>query len=59
MADGPSTQGKGNTPSSGAVRPEDLTPADLERLTELVYRLLRNDVLMHRERRGAFTAHWR
>ena len=39
--------------------PADLTAADLDRLAELVYRLLRDDLLKHRERRGSLTAHWR
>jgi hypothetical protein len=34
-------------------------PAELEQLTELVYRLLRQDVIRTRERRGETPARWR
>jgi hypothetical protein len=34
-------------------------PAELEQLAELVYRLLRQDVIGNRERRGETPARWR
>ncbi len=35
------------------------TPAELEQLTELVYRMLRDDLRLLRERHGAGVAPWR
>lgn len=53
-------------PSEGetaAADPEEadvrLDHVDLERLTELVYQLLREDVTLTRERRGDAAARWR
>lgn len=36
-----------------------LSPADLERVAGAVYRLLRDDLVHQRERRGASLGHWR
>ncbi len=36
-----------------------LKGADLERLTELVYQLLREDIIVTRERRGETARRWR
>ncbi len=47
-------------PGQAATAPEGLTPKQMEQLTEIVYRLLKEDVLRNRERRGDVLARrWR
>lgn len=45
------------TPAGGPQR--DLTPAEVERLADLVYRLLRDDLIRMRERAGGRPSPWR
>lgn len=49
----------GGRSGEGVGRGQLPTPAELEQLTELVYRMLRDDLRLLRERHGAGVAPWR
>ena len=49
-------EGERDAPAALAVAQQ---PAQMERLADLVYRLLREDIALMRERRGEIARRWR
>ena len=50
---------EGSAVASGGSLPGGVQRSDVEKLADLVYRLLRDDLQLQRERRGAALARWR